>query len=48
LVFLMILKYFNLALSVPVVSLIFISCLTFPHSLVMDIFYHKNKIKINS
>jgi Brp/Blh family beta-carotene 15,15'-monooxygenase len=47
LVFLMILKYFNLSLSVPVVSLIFISCLTFPHSLVMDIFYHKNKVKIN-
>jgi Brp/Blh family beta-carotene 15,15'-monooxygenase len=47
LIFLGVLKYFNLSLSIPVVSLIFISCLTFPHSLVMDIFYHKNRIKIN-
>ncbi|MFN6379217.1 MAG: Brp/Blh family beta-carotene 15,15'-dioxygenase [Flavobacteriales bacterium] len=48
LIFLALLKYFNLSLSIPIVSLIFISCLTFPHSLVMDIFYHKHRIKINS
>ncbi len=48
LIFLAALQYFNFTLSVPVVSLIFISCLTFPHSLVMDVFYHKHRIKINS
>lgn len=48
LIFLALLQYFNLSLSLPIVSLIFISCLTFPHSLVMDIFYHKHRIKINS
>lgn len=46
-VFLGVLHYFEFSLSIPVVSLIFISCLTFPHSLVMDIFYHKHRIKIN-
>lgn len=33
---------FDLSFSLPTLALIFISCLTFPHSLVMDIFYHKH------
>ncbi len=34
---------FDIEVSFPVISIIFISCLTFPHSIVMDLFYKKNE-----
>lgn len=34
-------NFLDLALSLPLSALIFISCLTFPHSIVMEAFYHK-------
>ena len=37
--------WFELSISLPLTALIFISCLTFPHAFVMDIFYQKNKPK---
>jgi len=34
---------FQIEISIPIIALIFISCLTFPHAFVMDLFY-KNKM----
>lgn len=41
LIFLAVVTYFQLAISLPLVVLVFISCLTLPHALVMDFFYQK-------
>ena len=46
--FLGVVYWFGFSISLPLTALIFISCLTFPHAFVMDVFYGKNKPKISS
>lgn len=45
-IFLAALRLLDLSMSIPTLALIFISCLTFPHSMVMDIFYHKHHVSL--
>ncbi|MFQ3212880.1 MAG: Brp/Blh family beta-carotene 15,15'-monooxygenase [Marivirga sp.] len=45
--FVLVVNYYQMTISMPLVLLIFISCLTLPHSLIMELFYKKSLGKIS-
>lgn len=46
-VFAALISYFELSISIPFLAIIFISCLTVPHSLVMDLFYLRGRQNVD-